>query len=618
MEAISSQQAAISDKKLQAHPEPQQWFLHLLSARHQNMCTEFASLPFEERRPLTLSLDGLECGSPLFAQVDTTRFLLPTSLLVPTSDDSIFSFSNLTTPILPLLRCLGVSNALRLVSALLSERRVILISASPTRLSTCARSALSILAQGLLQWQHLFIPVLPSHLVQYLAAPVPYLIGILSGLAQTKMNQVGELGEVVIINLDSNAMETRGMAGGQISQKIPDLVRTVSAENSNNASGGGMGNPSEMLVQDLVELLKMDKKTLNGESTLSNVGETAAKATKAVKSALGLLKEKGRQYLQQHANSNPDEEEDEESGAASANNVPENTLAPDYIHTEACQNGIGEEEARIAFATFFLSIYGDMRWYLSAQPNQLPQLDRNRFLQQKKSLGEYEGSPMWQLLQNLCHTQMLEQFAKARVAEVKSRQPVGKESPLFLQCANYHRTQSIDFHAFNVRRVARQVAQANPSRLIVQTNARRIAMALTSNKGFDGDSGRAIAQLVEDCRECTSILADVMSVIWLRLRDSRGMQWKHGLFSLQLLRNLIYHGPLASVAEATDGLDKLRQMKFYGDKMRAQNANQIRVAATHLYELLVDRAKLFMVRRVCASKRRSLRKPSTEQPRVSD
>jgi hypothetical protein len=154
--------------------------------------------------------------------------------------------------------------------------------------------------------------------------------------------------------------------------------------------------------------------------------------------------------------------------------------------------------------------------------------------------------------------------------------------------------------------------------LIVQTNARRIAMALTSNKGFDGDSGRAIAQLVEDCRECTSVLADVMSVIWLRLRDSRGMQWKHGLFSLQLLRNLIYHGPLASVAEATDGLDKLRQMKFYGDKMRAQNANQIRVAATHLYELLVDRAKLFMVRRVCASKRRSLRKPSTEQPRVSD
>jgi hypothetical protein len=165
----------------------------------------------------------------------------------------------------------------------------------------------------------------------------------------------------------------------------------------------------------------------------------------------------------------------------------------------------------------------------------------------------------------------------------------------------------VDFGLLNVRRVTRQVAQANPARMtaMLQTNARRTAMALTSNKSFEGDTSRAIAQLVEQCRESTSILFDVMSVVWLRIRDSKGMQWKHAFQALQILRNLLYHGPLAAIAEATDGLEKIRALKFY-DHMRVQVTQEVRTAAGHVFELLVDRARLFNIRRACAERRRTL------------
>ena len=551
---------------------------------------------------MVLTVDGLEIGDspvPLLAQVDTSRYLIPTSLLSSTT--AVESVTQSST--MPILRVLGVQNTLRLLSALLSETRVLMISCSPTRLAQCSRSALSILAQGLLHWQHLFIPVLPPHLFQYTAAPVPYLIGILTNLLP-QLEASRELGELLVINLDTNTMETRGMTPTQAAQKIPDLFRNAMAE---QGIPSAQMSASEMLAQDLVDLLKVDKRTLCGESALTNVSETAAKATKAVKTGFLKLKEKGKNLLQKGSSSVSDSGDDQ--GSSAGKEAQQNTLLADFIFTQGAQNEVAEEESRIAFASFFLSMFGNMRWYLSASPGQLPQLDVKRFLQQKRAMGEGENTPLWPLLQNFCHSQMLEEFAKARVEEVRTRQPVSADSPLFSQCANHHRLHNIDFSVVNVRRVARQVAQNNPSRQVLQTSARRMAMLLTSNRTFEGDYNKAVAQLVEQCRECSSVLYDVMSVIWVRLRDCKGLHWKHAYQSLQILRNLLYHGPLAAVSEAIDGLDKIRMMKYYNDNMRSQICTQIRQAATQVYQLLVDRAKLFSIRRLCLNKRRLMRKP---------
>lgn len=614
LDAITFQKMALNSQLQPHEDQPEQWFLRNLFEKHTQLCRNFVTLPQQERKPMVLSVNTLEVGSKplqLLGQVDNSKFLIPTSLLAPTSS-AIESVSS--SPLLPLLRVLGVQNSLRLMSALLSESRVLLVSGSPTRLAQCARSALSVLAQGLLNWQHLYIPVLPPHLFQYLAAPVPYLIGMLTPmLPRLDQARAEGLGEIVIINLDTAQMETRGINPADVARRIPDLFRPSMGDPGQQSS---LMSAPDMLAQDLVDLLKVDKRSLYGESALTNVSETAAKATKAVKTGFLKLKQKGKKFLQSRANSSVSNGSDDDvdglgGGTDGAPGEPtgEDTMLPDYIFTQGSQNELSEEEARIAFSSFFLSMFGNMRWYLAANPGQIPQLDRQRYLQQKRAMGDGEHSAIWPLLQNFCHTQMLEQFAKARVEEIRNRIPVTSDAPLFTKCADYHRMHNIDFSVASVRRVARQVAQSNPSRTILITQARRTAMLLTSNRTYEGDYNRAVSTLVEQCRECSSVLFDVMSVLWVRMRDSKGLHWKHGFQALQILRNLLYHGPLSAIAEATDGLDKIRALKFYNDNMRSQICTQLRQVASQVYNLLVDRAKLFAIRRLCINKRRLLRKP---------
>ena len=600
LDAISSQQAVLPPE-LASYGEPQKAFMYELHKHHQYLVQAYAAQPLEQRgKPLVANLPGIEFGpKPLFARVDTTRFIFPTYLLRPirATDPS----TSQSSALMPLLRCVGVEHSLRIMSALLSERRVIIVSSSPTRLATCSHAALGMLAQGLLHWQHLYIPVMPPHLWQYLAAPYPYLIGILTQ-SLPKLDRTDGLGEVLMINLDNNTMETRNMDQRYILQRLPDLFQNL------DQTAGTVASPSEDLAQSLQEILKQDKKILNGESALGNVSETAAKATKAVKNTFVKLRNKGRQYLSGKSTSGISDEDKE---ALQSSSVPEEkSLAADYIYTESCYNEIAEEDARISFTCFFLCMFGNMRWYLSQAPGQNPQLDRNRFLQQKREMGEGEGTAMWPLLQNFCQTQMLEEFAKARIEEVRTREPITPDTPLFVRCAAYHREHNVSFDILTVRRVTQQVAQNSPARItgMPQTNARQMAMTLTSNKVFEGDYGAAVGQLVEKCRESTSVLFDVMSVIWLRLRDSKGMQWKHAYQALQILKNLLYHGPLAVIAEATDGLDKIRAMKFY-ENMRQNVVSDIRNSATYVYYLLVDRSKLYRIRRFCAEKRRLLQNP---------
>jgi DENN (AEX-3) domain/ENTH domain len=636
IEAISSQQAAMSTSGVNIHNgAPQQWFLHQLSRYQQHLSKMYNERqpPNDRGKPLVASISGLELGDDHdtlrtnFKDCDVSRFIIPTSLLVRNNMNPSHGtkapppHSAAAGSILPLLRCVGVGHAIRILAALLSERRVVLSSYSPTRLAACSHSAVSALAVGLLHWQHLYIPVLPPHLWQYLAAPYPYLIGILSNTVP-RLDRTDGLGEVLLINLDTNQMETRGMDTNTILQRLPDLFQSNPDPLQNQLQNSRPYTASEELGRDLSEILKEDKKVLYGESALNKVSEKAAVATKAVKQTFLKLRDKGRQYLQNRMQSG--NVYDETQASPQEANVGDddgpsevNIMTTDYVYTESCQNETAEQEVRIAFTSFFLSLLGDMKWYLSQLPGQqVPIFDRNKFLQTRRSMGDGDGTAMWVLLNNCCQTQMLEEFTKARINEVMSRAVITPDMPLFLQCAAQCRQHNLDFNLVTCRRITRQIADGSSARLtgLIQTNARRTAMTLTSNKAFEGDYEHAIAKLVEESRESTSILFDIMSVIWLRLRDCKGMQWKHGHHALQLLRNILYHGPLAAISEATDGLSKIQALKYY-DNIRAQHAQEIRSSAVLVYDLLVDRAKLFHIRRVCANRRRLLQ--SRAEPKVS-
>ncbi|KAK1805997.1 hypothetical protein P4O66_013044 [Electrophorus voltai] len=97
-----------------------------------------------------------------------------------------------------------VTNMLQLYASLLHERRVIITSSKLSTLTACVHGAATMLFP--MHWQHIYIPVLPPHLLDYCCAPMPYLIGVhLSLLERVKSRS---LEDVVILNVDTNTIES--------------------------------------------------------------------------------------------------------------------------------------------------------------------------------------------------------------------------------------------------------------------------------------------------------------------------------------------------------------------------------------------------------------------------
>ena len=67
-------------------------------------------------------------------------------------------------------------NMLIVFASMLHERRIVMVSSRISRLSACIQAANSVIYPMI--WQHIFIPVLPPHLMDYLLAPMPYLAGV--------------------------------------------------------------------------------------------------------------------------------------------------------------------------------------------------------------------------------------------------------------------------------------------------------------------------------------------------------------------------------------------------------------------------------------------------------
>lgn len=68
------------------------------------------------------------------------------------------------------------NNMMIIFASMLYERRIVFTSTRLSRLSACAQAANAIIYP--MNWQHIFIPVLPVSLIDYLLAPMPFLIGV--------------------------------------------------------------------------------------------------------------------------------------------------------------------------------------------------------------------------------------------------------------------------------------------------------------------------------------------------------------------------------------------------------------------------------------------------------
>uniref|UniRef100_A0A3B4WE74 DENN domain containing 1B n=1 Tax=Seriola lalandi dorsalis TaxID=1841481 RepID=A0A3B4WE74_SERLL len=97
-----------------------------------------------------------------------------------------------------------VNNMLQLYASMLHERRIIITSSKLSTLTACVHGAAALLFP--MYWQHIFIPVLPPHLLDYCCAPMPYFVGVHLSLLERVRSR--SLEDVVILNVDTNTMES--------------------------------------------------------------------------------------------------------------------------------------------------------------------------------------------------------------------------------------------------------------------------------------------------------------------------------------------------------------------------------------------------------------------------
>ncbi|KAM9518608.1 DENN domain-containing protein 1A isoform 8-T8 [Salvelinus alpinus] len=74
----------------------------------------------------------------------------------------------------------------------------------PENLTACVHGSAAMMYP--MYWQHVYIPVLPQHLIDYCCAPMPYLIGVHSSLMEKVKGMA--LDDVVVLNVDTNTLET--------------------------------------------------------------------------------------------------------------------------------------------------------------------------------------------------------------------------------------------------------------------------------------------------------------------------------------------------------------------------------------------------------------------------
>eukprot|EP00250_Pteridium_aquilinum_P022196 c25321_g4_i1 orf=296-3940(-) len=125
----------------------------------------------------------------------------------------------------PLIQCLDVDNVIRLFTAIFLERHILL--------RACKYSLLTLVAEAIchllypIKWQYGFIPVLFYEGVDFLDAPIPYLIGLHSSVDISHL----KLDAVAVVDLDHNNItlleEIPSIPEPELGQLRTDLVDLI-------------------------------------------------------------------------------------------------------------------------------------------------------------------------------------------------------------------------------------------------------------------------------------------------------------------------------------------------------------------------------------------------------
>lgn len=99
-----------------------------------------------------------------------------------------------------LFRCIGAPGVLTLFKAMMSEQRVIMVSNDTNRLSTCMHGCLALLYP--FRWQQIYVPLLPKMFLDYVTAPMPFMLGVHTSLFEQVLRLPTEA-DMIFAKLDA-------------------------------------------------------------------------------------------------------------------------------------------------------------------------------------------------------------------------------------------------------------------------------------------------------------------------------------------------------------------------------------------------------------------------------
>lgn len=116
---------------------------------------------------------------------------------------------------------MGIDNVINLFEALILECRIVFVSKKLSQLSSCVSAAVALVNP--LAWQYVFIPILPSSLLSYCCAPMPFVVGVSeSSLAEINTMPTEEM---LVIQLDQGKFLQKPEKNTFLSNEMRLLLR---------------------------------------------------------------------------------------------------------------------------------------------------------------------------------------------------------------------------------------------------------------------------------------------------------------------------------------------------------------------------------------------------------
>ena len=482
---------------------------------------------------------------------------------MPASDSTMFA----DVPTAALLHALGPRRYVLFITALLLERRVIMVSNNLRKLTVCVHGGLAAIQP--LTWQHIFIPLLPSRLLSYACAPYPFLIGLHGTHLEEILDPEGELAlsEVLVVDLDRGELHVAGAAGPS---SQPGIVRDIvgsgvlapprAVRRGADTLDGLRVRATRYLASRLEMLTPVEI-----ASTVETYSEKTADAAQALSEKLHRVAGSygGRTAAWRLAVTDAWADADAGRGEgvdpeappradprAAGRRAPEASAPTAAPAAVICGRGPDDAAVSEVLLQFLLELLGDPGPFKRDAAG----IDgvRERFLASRSGprrlLTPTDSPALGAFLSEFVHTQMFECFASMQAD--MGRAGVGgggggddaSDTPFF-QCIATIALLGQPFDRKSIRRAVARLQNGEGSTGQSQ-RYHPVALALTSNTPYaGGDPGSTIANLCRVTARDAAQLGRVVRTIEWRLADCAGLKWRHGHKALLLLRGLLIYGP---------------------------------------------------------------------------